>query len=187
MWLPGFSDPSLAHECVDYCSVEEVSCLAECESDTSCVFDCIIETATCTYNCPCYDGCPLGCQGTVNLLKCFQIVRQIRPKKVINWNWPFQGCTSDFCTCRDLTTDPDFIACERQFQIEYLTCIDDCSHDDVRCLAACSREYDDSLKDCPCQENCPTGCPCPDYVCDEPATTTNPVPNTTTTPAFTQS
>ena len=58
-------DYQLARQCVEECAVDEVKCLTLCESDASCVFDCIIGSSTCSYNCPCYDGCPLGCEGAV--------------------------------------------------------------------------------------------------------------------------
>ena len=38
-------------------------------------------------------------------------------------------------------------------------CFMGCSQDD--CTRNCSREYETSLSNCPCAENCPVGCPCP--------------------------
>ena len=65
----------------------------------------------------------------------------------------------------EIDTNPDFVACEDAFEQIYLTCIGNCPHGDYPCLADCNREYDASIKDCPCQENCPNGCPCPNYLC----------------------
>ena len=39
-----------------------------------------------------------------------------------------------------------------------------CSND-PQCLSTCNRQYVQSLAQCPCQEGCPNGCPCPDYEC----------------------
>ena len=58
-------------------------------------------------------------------------------------------------------------------------CVVFCEVGDNACFQNCAREYAENLKNCPCQEKCPTGCPCPNYQC--PATTT--VPSTTTTTA----
>ena len=35
----------------------------------------------------------------------------------------------------------------------------------AQCLSDCNRIYDENYKDCPCQENCPGGCPCPNFEC----------------------
>ena len=103
--------------------------MASCESDASCVFECIIATSTCNYYCPCYDGCPLGCQ----------------------------GCSSKLCTCRDIENDPNFVACDNYQREVYIGCIDICMPGDFECLSDCNRDYEENLKDCPCNENCPSG------------------------------
>ena len=104
---------------------------------------------------------------------------------------PTEDCPTEFCTCRDVENDPDFIACENQMKAEYIACVDLCQPGDYPCLALCNREYDEKLKNCPCKENCPLGCPCPDYTCDasttQATTTTAMAPSTaTSTPATTQ-
>ena len=38
-------------------------------------------------------------------------------------------------------------------------------NNDPQCLSTCNREYVQNLAQCPCQEGCPDGCPCPDYEC----------------------
>ena len=40
-----------------------------------------------------------------------------------------------------------------------------CPAGDNTCFEDCSRDYNENLKKCPCQEHCPGGCPCPDYQC----------------------
>ena len=36
---------------------------------------------------------------------------------------------------------------------------------DVECLSSCVRELSDNTDNCPCQTNCPNGCPCINYEC----------------------
>ena len=33
------------------------------------------------------------------------------------------------------------------------------------CIIACSTDYENGLKDCPCMEGCPGGCPCENWDC----------------------
>ena len=53
----------------------------------------------------------------------------------------------------------------------------------MSCLPDCNRDYNTNVKECPCQENCPNGCPCPNYSCQgttSPSITTTTLPTTTT-------
>ena len=43
-------------------------------------------------------------------------------------------------------------------------CLNDCGEDSA-CRSACNRDYSDSINNCPCEENCPFGCPCSEYDC----------------------
>ena len=73
---------------------------------------------------------------------------------------------------------------------DYTTCISQCSDKDYPCLAACSRQYKETLKKCPCNENCPLGCPCPNYNCavkTTRATTTTATASVTSTTTSTTS
>ena len=69
-------------------------------------------------------------------------------------------------------------------------CIVRCQIGDNTCFGKCKREYDENLQNCPCQERCPLGCPCPNYQCPEtttgPITTTTTIATTTSTTATTQ-
>ena len=65
-------------------------------------------------------------------------------------------------------------------------CISECELSDDACAESCSQEYTESLKSCPCRENCPTGCPCPNYQCPTVTgasilTTTSSITTTTNT------
>ena len=77
----------------------------------------------------------------------------------------YKGCLTPFCSCRNIDSNQDFLQCEDKFQQIYLQCIVGCPHDDYLCLPNCNRDYEINLRDCPCQENCPNGCPCPNYTC----------------------
>ena len=35
----------------------------------------------------------------------------------------------------------------------------------MNCVAECARVYNESILDCPCNQFCPEGCPCPNYNC----------------------
>ena len=106
----------------------------------------------CGHSCPCFEECPTGCD----------------------------GCMTPFCSCHDYLSNPDYIACERQAEVGYNRCLIECPTGDFLCIAACNREYESTLEDCPCQKNCPSGCPCPDYQCTDQTTT---VETTTTAPS----
>ena len=69
----------------------------------------------------------------------------------------------------------------------YHDCINFCISGDAICLAGCSRELNANLLGCPCQDGCPHGCPCEDYVCPTTAPSTTSVSTTTTTATSTTS
>ena len=128
----------------------------------------------CFNGCPCFDQCPQGCL----------------------------NCPNPICGCADPENNEDYKACEAYYHIIYRKgwplfyrktlshlyekpnspfqskCVVLCEVGDNACFQSCAREYAENLKSCPCQEKCPTGCPCPDYQC--PATTTGPSTTTTT-------
>lgn len=85
-------------------------------------------------------------------------------------------CNTGFCRCQNETI-PEKIECVEQAEDMYVECLVACPKGDVECLAACARENDDLIVQCPCNEQCPHGCPCAGYEC--PMTTTA-VPTTTT-------
>ena len=142
----------MAHECSQFCDDVEEKCLVDCKGDASCDVGCRFDAVDCTYHCPCYPGCPSGCG----------------------------GCPSSFCQCNDFESSPDFLACEKYFEEVYTACIVGCDIGDVLCLAACGREHDANLLNCPCMSNCINGCPCDNYECPQ-ATTTASITTMTTT------
>ena len=66
--------------------------------------------------------------------------------------------------CEDIESNEDFSQCKSFYQEQLLDCSSSCK-DDPACESQCSRDYDENLKSCPCQEYCPDGCPCPTYEC----------------------
>ena len=68
--------------------------------------------------------------------------------------------------CQNPNLNYDFNFCKYQAENDFTRCLTKCSSDPL-CSSTCSREYDNAFKNCPCQENCPEGCPCPVYKCDE--------------------
>lgn len=57
------------------------------------------------------------------------------------------------------------VECEAYFASLYNECITNCDHNNYECFGKCSREYDENMEKCPCEEGCPQGCPCPDFNC----------------------
>ena len=59
--------------------------------------------------------------------------------------------------------------------------LDECTE----CEVECQKGYKEEYANCPCQANCPTGCPCPGYQCSNSTitTTTSTTTETTTTTA----
>ena len=173
-----FRDYGLTYECIDYCTQNEAQCIGGCINNSTCSYDCAIEAITCKYFCPCADGCPeVGVKFFHFLI--FQTLRSIDPRTGC------ENCPNDFCSCHNYEENPDYIGCEREYELVYWKCVYDCGHNDNLCYAACNREYDQSIENCPCKSECPNGCPCPDYEC--PQTTPEVTTATSTTSTSTTS
>ena len=104
-------------------------------------------------SCPCFPDCESGCD----------------------------GCQSAFCMCRNDESNPDFLLCKEEFEEVYTECTASCGIGEYLCISTCVREYEDNLEKCPCQADCPHGCPCPIYECQvsttiEDTVMTTPVP-----------
>ena len=65
--------------------------------------------------------------------------------------------------CFDPEENDDFLDCAEELKTIYYDCMAACP--DPSCMSRCNRDYEYAYKNCPCQENCPTGCPCDNYVC----------------------
>ena len=65
-----------------------------------------------------------------------------------------------------LLSDVDIgLECKISFDQIYVSCVSNCQESDAVCIASCARDYDASIKTCPCEEGCLDGCPCPTYQC----------------------
>ena len=133
----------MTYECIESCADSRQNCLNSCGHDTICGYDCDYLAASCTNSCPCFENCPSGCE----------------------------NCPSSFCACQDVANSPDFISCKEKIEQEYSACILACEAGDFLCLAMCSRQLDEDMIQCPCQEGCPNGCPCQNYECETETTT----------------
>ena len=60
----------------------------------------------------------------------------------------------------------DFARCDVDTQNKLFECLRDCESSDAVCASDCNREYVTNFQNCPCQGNCSSGCPCPDYDCN---------------------
>lgn len=140
-------DLDLSYECSNHCSEIRSNCLESCQESRECQFSCDYSAAECTNSCPCFKDCPTGCG----------------------------ECVSDFCACKDYENNENYKECKKQRERDYDKCLLSCEPGDFSCLAVCSRELNNALETCPCQSDCPHGCPCPNFECPyEPTTTVSP-------------
>ena len=96
-----------------------------------------------------------------------------------------QNCENDLCQCYIPDEDRNYLQCKQQIQLQFDQCVSKCDHD-IICDVVCELDYQEGLKDCPCQENCPTGCPCPNYQCQQSSTSsTSGMMTPSTTPFYT--
>ena len=65
----------------------------------------------------------------------------------------------------DYKASEPYKTCEAFFKTRLSGCVFSCELDDIVCLAVCRQHYQADLKKCPCSEQCPSGCPCPEYQC----------------------
>ena len=147
-----FNHSDLEHgsECVRNCRQMDHSDCACSDNDHTCHINCAGQLAQCIQQCPCQKECPLGCD----------------------------SCTSSFCQCKVNTSD-EKAQCEDELSQIYVECIIACEGDNV-CMSECTRIYNEQLAFCPCNENCPNGCPCPSYECPDQISSTTSVATTTT-------
>ena len=63
--------------------------------------------------------------------------------------------------------------CENKVLSNYYLCTSGCNESDDQplCMGECNRGYVEELKKCPCNENCPDGCLCPEFECESPVIT----------------
>lgn len=144
-------DDDLGEACVQYCSTVNDECLDKCSGNRNCIEYCNSNKTKCINSCPCHGECADGCA----------------------------DCDSSFCQCVDPELNADFIKCERHFTDVYLECAFGCGSD-LSCNSECARQFNVNIKQCPCQEKCPAGCPCPEYDCEMGDLSTTAAASTTT-------
>ena len=99
-------------------------CKIDCVGSESCEFECSLEFNECQDSCPCYFDCDAGCH----------------------------DCEHSTCTCAYPEENADFIKCAAEGDAVYFACINECPVNQMACVSACGREYEDLMAQCPCQE-----------------------------------
>merc|ERR1712131_12458 len=146
-------DDIIGKICNEQCVGILVQCTIGCESDSVCISNCAREEAKCIDSCPCHTECYDGCD----------------------------GCDHYLCNqCEDVEANEDFHRCEDTLANELAQCLAACGGSSS-CIIGCSSNYETDLKNCPCMEGCPQGCPCAEYDCSFIPTTTTSTTTTTTT------
>ena len=148
-----FSDIDLAVKCIDFCDVDLLQCRNQCHGDSYCLVGCTKQAIDCFNLCPCFAECPNGCF----------------------------DCQNQVYACYDAENNPDFLVCENYYHNLYSKCVVSCAVGDNECFQKCVRQYAENMKECPCEENCPTGCLCLTYQCPTVSSTTTEA--TTTAPS----
>ena len=86
--------------------------------------------------CPCHTDCLDGCTDCENLI----------------------------CSCKDDTNGKNLDACAAEITGILGNCTLGCKSE-TDCQLSCLETFERNYSNCPCQKNCPLGCPCPEYEC----------------------
>ena len=146
------SDEIIGHECSTDCNILFDMCKRYCNENIECLIECDYDLESCISACPCHGDCIDGCS----------------------------GCESPYCVCYGDSEDEEKKECLDKLDQVYVSCLVNCEHE-VVCVSKCVREYNEGVLECPCNEGCPQGCPCPNYECSTETTTE---PTTTTVPNY---
>ena len=87
---------------------------------------------------------------------------------------------------QDVNANEDWNTCLDTNGMSLGRCIYHCDNDEA-CETACVHHFKMKTENCPCEKNCPSGCPCPLYECDDITPTmdpTTPVIETTTATVY---
>ncbi|CAG5108397.1 Oidioi.mRNA.OKI2018_I69.chr1.g3776.t1.cds [Oikopleura dioica] len=142
------TDLDLGEICSGECESSLLSCLSNCSSnDASCESGCVREGFDCIDGCPCHTDCILGCE----------------------------NCSADICNaCAFPEENEDHVKCLAEFERELIECIQNCGGNSS-CVSLCTVQYSQDILNCPCEEGCPDGCPCPNFDCGDNAEEANSV------------
>ena len=77
-----------------------------------------------------------------------------------------QGCPCKNWDCACGLDNKDQNKCMNYLQQGLNKCINTCVGGDVDCNGQCASSYTSEIDNCPCNANCPNGCPCPAYDCN---------------------
>jgi len=152
---PNCGDYGTAIECEDACQDVNFKCIINCNGDGQCVSACTRTFTNCLDNCPCHINCYEGCPCPND---------------------------NDFCVihCHDKFKD-EYDVCHNDLRAQLFKCEDDCGPFNPECEHQCFVNYENQMKNCPCMDNCPEGCPCPAFDCGGGTTPTAPGSTTTAT------
>ena len=100
----------------------------DCYGDSSCAQSCTRTFMNCIDNCPCHANCYDGC--------------------------PCEN--SNFCEsrCHDKFLD-EYSSCQNGLRRILIHCEEECGAFNPDCEHQCFEEYESSMEDCPCMDNCP--------------------------------
>ena len=73
-------------------------------------------------------------------------------------------CENLICSCKDDTNGKNLDACAAEQSDILGNCTLGC-YGDTDCQLSCLETFETNYSKCPCQKNCPLGCPCPEYEC----------------------
>ena len=134
------TDIDLGEVCSTSCEDILLTCLDNCDwGDVSCERVCVRDGFDCIDGCPCHADCILGCQ----------------------------DCTADICNaCAVPEENDDHVKCFAELEQELFKCIQNCGGNSS-CVTLCSVQYSQDILNCPCEEGCPDGCPCPNFNCGD--------------------
>ena len=134
------TDLDLGEICSTNCENNLLACLGDCNAgDAACERICIREGFDCIDRCPCHADCILGCE----------------------------NCPADVCSiCAFPEENEDHLKCFAELENELFQCIQNCGGSSS-CVTLCTVQYSQNILNCPCEEGCPDGCPCPNYQCSK--------------------
>lgn len=150
-------DEIVHNQCRDQCERVFMDCLSPCDTDQQCLVACMREADRCTEKCPCEAACPDGCP------------------------CPFTSAWCDVdVSCRE-EFEQQHQQCNAEYDYVFESCQAGCPPFDDECRYYCELAYNSFIKKCPCNQQCPDGCPCPEYECKETTTSTTTTSTTSTT------
>ncbi|CBY10654.1 unnamed protein product [Oikopleura dioica] len=124
-------DQDLGDKCVKAIEDDLNKCIEACDSQL-CLADCSREYSANIRDCPCSDEHQDGCGSS----------------------------SHSICTCKNPQVDNIFFRqCFAEATGRSNECYENCGMN-IHCFDGCLASFKEEMKECPCMENCPLGCPC---------------------------